>query len=55
VRFWLDSLRVFDARYLGWTPAQYLSLVAAFAGAGFLVWIVSRESDPSASGEAGGS
>jgi phosphatidylglycerol:prolipoprotein diacylglycerol transferase len=55
VRFWLDSLRVFDARYLGWTPAQYLSLLAAFAGAGFLVWIVSRESDPSASPEAPGS
>lgn len=43
VRFWLDSLRIQDARYLGWTPAQYLSLLAAFAGAGFLIWVVSRE------------
>ena len=32
VRFVLDSLRVSEARYLGWTPGQYLSLVAACAG-----------------------
>jgi phosphatidylglycerol:prolipoprotein diacylglycerol transferase len=55
VRFWMDSLRVFDARYLGWTPAQYLSLVAAFAGAGFLVWVVSREEQAAEAGRAAGS
>jgi phosphatidylglycerol:prolipoprotein diacylglycerol transferase len=33
VRFVLDALRVSEARYLGWTPGQYLSLVAAAAGA----------------------
>jgi phosphatidylglycerol:prolipoprotein diacylglycerol transferase len=32
VRFALDTLRVGEARYLGWTPAQYLSLLAAAAG-----------------------
>jgi phosphatidylglycerol:prolipoprotein diacylglycerol transferase len=32
VRFALDSLRVSEARYLGWTPGQYLSLVAAGIG-----------------------
>ncbi len=32
VRFVLDSLRVSEARYLGWTPGQYLSLVAAGIG-----------------------
>ena len=32
VRFVLDSLRVSEARYFGWTPGQYLSLVAAGIG-----------------------
>jgi phosphatidylglycerol:prolipoprotein diacylglycerol transferase len=36
VRFALDSLRVSDARYLDWTPGQYLSLVAVAVGA----WIL---------------
>jgi phosphatidylglycerol:prolipoprotein diacylglycerol transferase len=31
-RFALDSLRVSEARYFGWTPGQYLSLVAAGVG-----------------------
>lgn len=31
-RFVLDSLRVADARYAGWTPGQYLSLVATVVG-----------------------
>jgi len=35
VRFALDSLRVTEARYFGWTPGQYLSL--ALAGAGLVV------------------
>jgi phosphatidylglycerol:prolipoprotein diacylglycerol transferase len=32
VRFVLDSLRVSEARYFGWTPGQYLALVAAGVG-----------------------
>jgi phosphatidylglycerol:prolipoprotein diacylglycerol transferase len=31
-RFALDSLRVSEARYFGWTPGQYLSLLAAGVG-----------------------
>jgi phosphatidylglycerol:prolipoprotein diacylglycerol transferase len=31
-RFGLDALRVFDARYLGWTPAQYLALASTAMG-----------------------
>ena len=32
VRFALDMLRDGDARYLGWTPAQYLCIAATLAG-----------------------
>jgi len=32
VRFVLDSLRVSEARYFGWTPGQYLAVVAAGIG-----------------------
>ena len=32
VRFALDALRTGDARYLGWTPGQYLSVIAAAFG-----------------------
>ena len=39
-RFFSDFLRVVDARYLGLTPAQYLSLVMVVAGG--LVWYRSR-------------
>jgi len=38
VRFVLDSLRISEARYLGWTPGQYLSVLAAGLG----VWILFR-------------
>jgi len=41
VRFVLDSLRVSEARYFGWTPGQYLSLVAAGVGL-FVLWTVLR-------------
>jgi phosphatidylglycerol:prolipoprotein diacylglycerol transferase len=37
LRFGLDALRVGDARYLGWTPAQALCVAAALAGAGLLL------------------
>ncbi len=36
VRFGLDTLRVADARYLGWTPGQYASLGVAALGAALL-------------------
>lgn len=48
VRFLMDSLRVGDARYLDWTPAQYLSLVATLAGAGVLLALLLRGRAPSA-------
>jgi phosphatidylglycerol:prolipoprotein diacylglycerol transferase len=41
VRFVLDSLRVSEARYLGWTPGQYLSLLAAGIGL-WTLWLVLR-------------
>lgn len=37
VRFWLDALRISDVRYAGWTPGQYLSVVAALLGVALLV------------------
>jgi phosphatidylglycerol:prolipoprotein diacylglycerol transferase len=37
VRFLMDTMRVAEVRYLGWTPAQYLSIVAALAGLAILV------------------
>lgn len=40
VRFVLDSLRIVDMRYWGWTPAQYLSIVATLAGAGVLLVVL---------------
>ncbi len=42
VRFVLDALRVSDARYAGWTPAQYLSIAAALVGLGVLGLAFSR-------------
>ena len=38
----MDSLRVSEARYLGWTPGQYLSLVATVAGLAILVAVFQR-------------
>jgi phosphatidylglycerol:prolipoprotein diacylglycerol transferase len=35
-RFFLDTLRVADARYLGWTPGQYLCVVVTLIGIGAL-------------------
>jgi phosphatidylglycerol:prolipoprotein diacylglycerol transferase len=36
VRFALDTLRVGDERYFGWTPGQYASIAAIFVGTGLL-------------------
>ena len=41
-RFAMDALREEDARYLGWTPAQYLCVVTAFAGAALVFWSLRR-------------
>jgi phosphatidylglycerol---prolipoprotein diacylglyceryl transferase len=41
-RFVMDTLRSDDARYLGWTPAQYLCVAAALAGAALVAWSVRR-------------
>ena len=42
LRFVLDALRVADARYLGWTPGQYLAVAAALLGAAVLFYALRR-------------
>jgi phosphatidylglycerol:prolipoprotein diacylglycerol transferase len=42
VRFMMDALRVSEARYAGWTPGQYLSIVAACGGAAVLVFVLRK-------------
>ena len=44
VRFALDSLRIGDARYGGWTPGQYLSILATLGGLAVLVAVLARGS-----------
>jgi len=44
VRFAMDSLRIQEARYAGWTPGQYLSIVATIIGAGILGFALTRSS-----------
>jgi prolipoprotein diacylglyceryltransferase len=46
VRFVLDALRVADARYAGWTPGQYLSIVATIIGLSVLALVFRRRSGP---------
>jgi phosphatidylglycerol:prolipoprotein diacylglycerol transferase len=41
-RFAMDALRVGDVRYLGWTPGQYLSVLATLAGVGILAFVLGR-------------
>jgi len=41
-RFVMDMLRNEDARYLGWTPAQYLCVATALAGAALVAWSLTR-------------
>lgn len=48
VRFVLDSLRVSEARYLGWTPGQYLSLLVAALGTWALFAVLRRGASRSA-------
>lgn len=40
VRFVLDSLRIVETRYAGWTPGQYLSVLVAVAGLALLVGVL---------------
>jgi phosphatidylglycerol:prolipoprotein diacylglycerol transferase len=41
-RFAMDALRNEDARYFGWTPAQYLCVAATLAGVALVVWALRR-------------
>lgn len=41
-RFAMDALRAEDARYFGWTPAQYLCVAATLAGAALVAWSLRR-------------
>ena len=41
-RFVMDMLRNEDVRYLGWTPAQYLCVATALAGAALVLWSLRR-------------
>jgi phosphatidylglycerol:prolipoprotein diacylglycerol transferase len=46
-RFILDSLRISEVRYFGWTPGQYLSLVATLTGVALLTAVLLRRPRPS--------
>jgi len=46
VRFAMDTLRTGDARYLGWTPGQYVSIFALLAGATILVRALRSRPEP---------
>ena len=53
VRFALDTLRIGDERYLGWTPGQYASIAFALAGLVLLRAIYRSPTElPSAHGHA---
>jgi phosphatidylglycerol:prolipoprotein diacylglycerol transferase len=45
-RFAMDVLRNQDARYFGWTPAQYLCVAATFAGIALVAWALRRGPRP---------
>jgi phosphatidylglycerol:prolipoprotein diacylglycerol transferase len=49
MRFFLDTLRTGDARYLSWTPAQYLCVLSTLGGAALLAAALRREAGPAAS------
>jgi len=46
VRFVLDTLRTGDARYLGWTPGQYVAILATLAGLALLAAALRRGAEP---------
>jgi phosphatidylglycerol:prolipoprotein diacylglycerol transferase len=41
-RFAMDALRNEDARYFGWTPAQYLCVATTLAGVALVMWSLRR-------------
>jgi len=41
-RFAMDTLRNEDARYFGWTPAQYLCVATTLAGIALVLWALRR-------------
>jgi phosphatidylglycerol:prolipoprotein diacylglycerol transferase len=51
VRFTMDTLRTGDARYLGWTPGQYYSVVATLLGLGILALVFLRHDRAQQPGE----
>jgi phosphatidylglycerol:prolipoprotein diacylglycerol transferase len=55
LRFCLDVFRVGDARYFGWTPGQYLSLLAALLGLGVLAALAGRSRGRAAAARLSGS
>lgn len=50
VRFVLDALRVSDVRYAGWTPGQYMALLATAVGVGVLIFVLRRQTAAPAGG-----
>ena len=46
VRFVLDTLRTGDARYLGWTPGQFVAIVASLGGVWILASALRRSREP---------
>lgn len=48
-RWVMDTLRNEDARYLGWTPAQYLCVATTLAGVALVLWSLRRASTGRAS------
>ena len=49
VRFAMDTLRVEEARYAGWTPGQYVAVLAAVIGLGILGIALTRGSKAASS------
>lgn len=42
VRFTMDALRIVEARYFGWTPGQYMSVIATVGGLIVLSLVLAR-------------
>ena len=54
VRFAMDTLRVGEARYAGWTPGQYLAVLGTIIGIGILGWVLTRPRDAAAGSPSAG-
>ncbi len=44
LRFVMDSLRIGEARYYGWTPGQYIAIGGSVLGVALLCWLFARRS-----------